>query len=251
MENNPIQGFWDGGPLTTMEKLSICSFLANGHQFHLYSYHEVEGVPAGAELKDASLILPQSEMNRFKDVYAYGDWFRIWMLNSIGGWWSDLDNICLKPFDMPEEHVGMCNPLKCPPGSPVLAWVFDECKKLDFKKMHGEALGPQMWINALKQFPEYKLDKYMPFFHIPGDATHIVSARPPDVSRHYSVHIHHQSWRTNKQDVDGVFPYNCLYEVFKRRYLTGQEGIAFAIPTHDEPKIYLGPPPANKWKVRS
>jgi hypothetical protein len=35
--NRIIQGFWTG-PLTTMERLSMASFVQNGHKLHVFSY---------------------------------------------------------------------------------------------------------------------------------------------------------------------------------------------------------------------
>ena len=37
-----IQGLWIGETLSTMEYLSIKSFLDNGHEYHLYTYGEVK-----------------------------------------------------------------------------------------------------------------------------------------------------------------------------------------------------------------
>src|SRR4051794_210251 len=54
-----VQSIWLG-PLSTLERLAIASFTANGHEFHLYSYDEVEDLPAGAVLMDASEVLPSN-----------------------------------------------------------------------------------------------------------------------------------------------------------------------------------------------
>ena len=45
-----INGFWYGERLTTMGKLSVASYLANGHAYKLWTYGKVDGVPDGAEL---------------------------------------------------------------------------------------------------------------------------------------------------------------------------------------------------------
>ena len=42
----PVQSLWLG-PLSVMERLVVASFVANGHEFHLYSYSEIEGLPDG------------------------------------------------------------------------------------------------------------------------------------------------------------------------------------------------------------
>ena len=64
-DNLVVQGFWTG-PFTTMEWLCAKSFMANGHEFHLYSYEPIEGVPDGVVLKDACEIVPQSEVATFR-----------------------------------------------------------------------------------------------------------------------------------------------------------------------------------------
>ena len=104
LDNLVVQGFWHG-PLTTMERLSIKSFLAHGHELHLYVYNQPIGVPAGVILKDAREILPESEMATFRCVQQFSDWFRIKLLLDKGGWNTDLDNVLLKPLDFESEFV--------------------------------------------------------------------------------------------------------------------------------------------------
>ncbi len=41
-----------------MERLSLASFLANGHPYHLYVYDNVKHIPAGAIVEDANAFLP-------------------------------------------------------------------------------------------------------------------------------------------------------------------------------------------------
>ena len=103
-DNFVVQGFWSG-PLTTMERLSIKSFLAHGHEFHLYCYSEPHGVPVGVIVKDAREILPESEVATFRCAQQFSDWFRIQLLLDKGGWNTDLDNVLLKPLDFESEYV--------------------------------------------------------------------------------------------------------------------------------------------------
>ena len=42
-----IQSLWIGPRLTAMEQLTIRSFLEQRHEFRLYVYDRVEGVPDG------------------------------------------------------------------------------------------------------------------------------------------------------------------------------------------------------------
>ena len=55
-----IQSLWIGDSLSVMERLSLSSFLKNGHEVHLYTYGGVKGVPAGVVVKDAAEIVPMS-----------------------------------------------------------------------------------------------------------------------------------------------------------------------------------------------
>ena len=46
--NKPIiQSLWIGKELSVLEQLCICSFLKNGHNFHLYTYEKINNVPDG------------------------------------------------------------------------------------------------------------------------------------------------------------------------------------------------------------
>ena len=59
MADTTIQSLWIGERLSTIERLSIQSFLTNGHEYHLYVYSDVGEVPSGVVLKDASSIIPR------------------------------------------------------------------------------------------------------------------------------------------------------------------------------------------------
>jgi hypothetical protein len=92
---------WVGGALGAVERLSLVSFLANGHPVALYAYGEVTGVPAGVELRDGREVLPEALVAELR--YANGsvalasNLFR-YRLQAAGlGLWADIDVVCLKP----------------------------------------------------------------------------------------------------------------------------------------------------------
>ena len=58
-----ISSLWIG-QLTPLEQLCIRSFVAHGHPYHLYTYDEIENVPPGVTIQDASQILPRSTIFR-------------------------------------------------------------------------------------------------------------------------------------------------------------------------------------------
>ncbi len=96
--SDAIQSLWIGSALSTMERLSLTSFVAAGHNVHLYTYDDVAGVPEGVELRDANAILPRSRIFRYAEhdtVSGFSNFFRYKLLLERGGWWVDTDVVCL------------------------------------------------------------------------------------------------------------------------------------------------------------
>ena len=103
-DNRVVQGLWVGGRLSALERLCIRSFCAHGHEFHLYHYDELQNVPRvdGLRLMDGADILPRAAIfhhRKFGVVY-FSDHFRWELLRQRGGWWMDMDIICMRPLDI-------------------------------------------------------------------------------------------------------------------------------------------------------
>ena len=60
MPNMIVQSLWIGTRLSVMEQLAIRSYLDHGHPFHLYTYEDVEDVPAGTVVRPGTEILPET-----------------------------------------------------------------------------------------------------------------------------------------------------------------------------------------------
>lgn len=104
--DNVIQGLWIGDQLSIIEQLCIKSFQKNGHEFCLYTYEDVRGVPEGTTLVDANSILPAKDMFILHGSIAeFADYFRWKLLYDKGGYWVDMDMVCLQPFDLKDEIV--------------------------------------------------------------------------------------------------------------------------------------------------
>ena len=112
--NDPIQFLWVGPELSRLEQLSLKSFLYHGHDVHLYTYDRVANVPAGVVMKDGNDILSERlvfEQNHGKtsggrgSVANFADRFRWQLLRQRGGYWADMDIICLKSLDFDTEIV--------------------------------------------------------------------------------------------------------------------------------------------------
>jgi hypothetical protein len=101
------QSLWVGRRLRWIERLAISSYLDNGWRFQLYAYDDVENVPEGCEVLDASAIIPRKEVFRegfgsglhAGSVGAFSDLFRYRLLYQRGGMWTDTDVINLRKFD--------------------------------------------------------------------------------------------------------------------------------------------------------
>src|SRR5690242_16686954 len=133
----PVQSLWIGPRLSTMEQLVIRSFLANGHSFHLYTYDAVQGIPEGATVLDASRILPASRIFRCSEsgsLAGFSNFLRYKLLLENGGWWVDMDSVCLRPFTFDTDYVVSSEmvssttvidiaALKVPPGSPLAEYA--------------------------------------------------------------------------------------------------------------------------------
>jgi len=96
-----FQGFWSGRDLSLINRACLRSFIAAGHTFDLYSYDTLS-VPDGVSLRNAAEIVPRSELFLFDnpntgrpDVAPFADYFRLRLLANRGGWYCDVDTVCL------------------------------------------------------------------------------------------------------------------------------------------------------------
>jgi hypothetical protein len=134
-QNLTVHGLWIGPQLSLMEQLTLRSFVACGHRFVLWVYGPLEqDVPKGVEVRDASTIIPRERVFCYKagmrpGSYAgFSDLFRYKLLYDLGGWWSDLDVVCLKPLDFdtwyafhPHIDLGLVGSvLKSPPRTELM-----------------------------------------------------------------------------------------------------------------------------------
>jgi hypothetical protein len=96
-----FNAFWFGKPFNAFHWACIRSFTTCDHDYRLYVYDAME-VPDGVTLMDAKEILPRKELFAIKnpvtgspDVGPFSDLFRYKLLLDRGGWYVDVDTICL------------------------------------------------------------------------------------------------------------------------------------------------------------
>lgn len=167
--NKIVQGLWVGGELSTMEQLSIQSFLKNGHDYHLYVYEAVKNIPPGTTVKDGNEILPAERIFTYQTGFGQGsyagfaDLFRFHLLRKKGNWWVDTDVICLKYFDFASETVisssyeaewGVLSNtcvLKLPQNSSLLDYLIKVSESKDLLKIGYGEIGPNLLQTAVAE----------------------------------------------------------------------------------------------------
>src|ERR1022692_1286129 len=242
VSNKVIQSFWTG-PITDMERLCVKSYLDHGHEFHLYTYESLSNLPAGVSVKDANEIIPREQMEKFANPQQFSDHFRYSLLYKLGGWWMDMDTVCLRPFDFEEEYVFALVPtptvsiyngfIKVPTLSPLMEYCMQGTSngtKDTLAEKSFQALGPLLITRGIR---ELGLERFV----LPGDifdpvhwdrAEQIINPNVKwDLSKSYCVHLFHAMWNNGHEahcykispDSNGSYPSECLYERLKRRYI--------------------------------
>lgn len=238
MSSEIVQALWIGSRLGVMEQLSIRSYLCHGYQFHLYVYEDVEGIPAGTEVRSGEEILSTDEIFCIRKGFGKGnfatfsDVFRFKLLLERGGWWTDLDAVCLKPLDFPEDHVAgamrlrgnrgtqiACGMLKAPAGSPIIEYCRNVCRQVGRDVRFWGQIGPMLLTEAVRnvKVPFRVLD---PACFYPINYWHVwqmVLGREIPSESH-AIHFWHSAWGVQRLDPDAVYDSDCIYEQLKRRY---------------------------------
>jgi hypothetical protein len=260
INSNIIQSLWIGGQLSNVERLCIQSFIDYGHDFHLYAYEEIKNAPTGTHLFDASAILPQTEIFKFEEgwgkgsVAGFADLFRLLLLQKNGGWWADMDIVCLKALNFDTETI-LCSSyegeygslanncvIKSPKNSALLKYCIEYISGLGIKNMSFGEAGPFLFQKAVKELQLE--DKVVPYYYfnpirwrsagelILGKTStinklkeHIRPLFKPDTMKgrkidagSYTVHLWNEIWRSNNFNKNGKYSPNCLFEQLKRKH---------------------------------
>jgi len=238
-----VQALWVSGDLPTLQQLSIASFLAQGHEYHLYTYDLTLQAPAGTVVRNACEILP--DRNVFRDKYGYGafsDCFRYRLLLSRGGWWVDTDLICLRPFDSEASYVfssedvpgpaGASVPnsgvIKAPAGAAILEYPDGVCSSKDPSDIEWAELGPALVARAVRKFSlEAHVVPPTAFCPIPWFGFRDIldpSLKIEYGQETYAVHLWNAIWGRNGLDTNAAYHPECAYERWKREFLSRDRG---------------------------
>ena len=170
MSTDIAQFLWVEGRLSTMEQLCLTSFLNNAYEVHLYTYGVVTDIPQGVTVKDGRKILPYSRIfqsegsqGRNSSYTAFADLFRLALLSQRGGWWFDMDMICLQHLPPPkalmfastwEGEYGQCVSncaIWSPAADPALTSLYESCNQLVLQKQSNLGFG-ECGVHLLKHF---------------------------------------------------------------------------------------------------
>ena len=217
-ENKIVHSLWVGNTLSKLELLTLSSFIASGHTFHLWLYEPLSTpLPSGVEVKDASEIIPKDRVfnYRFASNFGHGkgsyagfsDIFRYKLLYEKGGWWVDMDVTCLKPLDFSDPYffrshhdlsvVG--NVVKCPPGCELMKLCYEEALNT-VNENNTDWLKPIEILN--RHIVSLQLQK-----HIQGnlsnadkwnDTRTFIWSNNPLAENWYFVHWQNEEWRKNE-----------------------------------------------------
>jgi hypothetical protein len=160
--------------LTDLHRACLQSFLNQGHQFVLYSYEPI-AVPQGVRLKDANQIVPADEVFFFEnrethgpDIGPFADYFRLKLLYQVGGWYCDVDTVCLSSQFPTARRVWARQCPELDPDivgngqlffekeDPFVLRLLDRCERLRKNVPRRESLGPILLSSLVKdlQLPQ-------------------------------------------------------------------------------------------------
>lgn len=235
--NQIIQSLWIGGELSPLERLCVSSYLSKGHSFHLYTYEPINNLPKGTETFDANTIIDNSKL--FKDHFntwaSFADWFRYKLLYMKGGWWSDMDVICLKYLDFSSEYC-FCSEkipnkeskqaitnciIKSPPGSDFLLELLNYIDTQDLSNVKWGQFGPRLLEKTLST---YESDEFIMHWEVfcPINWYEYQSLfrdkKPKSIDNAYTIHLWNEMWNRGDIDKYATFPENSIIEYYKRKY---------------------------------
>lgn len=240
-----IHGFWHGGPLSTMERMSIQSYLNQGHKFVLHSYGRIPGVPPGTDESDAGIIVPERDISRFRNLANFSDWFRWNCIAQRGGYWADLDTVALRPLPSSVPYCfgdGDCakgknrvgaGSVKMPSGSPLARWLVKRVAEMDTSAVTDfSAYGPTLLMEGINRFNlrGYLLPNWAFLPVNVFDAERMMAEDIPLPPECYVVHLYHNLWKERRHDPDSSYAPDSLYERLRRSVFEGRPSLTFHAP---------------------
>lgn len=222
--------FWARGPLSQLERLCIGSFVRQGYATQLWTYGGLDNAPAGAVLRDARDVLPESALflNRRGSYAGFSDLFRYTVLHRHGGLYSDTDVVALQPPSalpvgpfvvterQPREQIQVNGNLL---GNPVprdgnlvdLARVYAERFPKD--EIRWSEIGPSLLTGIVNMHPQHGFAILPPEFANPiawWDCPGSLLAATALAADAAFVHLYNETWRRACVDKNAPYPAGSL-----------------------------------------
>lgn len=236
-----IQCLWVGPRLSMMERLSLTSFLQNGHEVDLYTYGDVEEVPAGVRVRDGNEVLPELAIFTYREHQSFSgfaNYFRYRLLLTRGGSWADTDLVALQPLTFDDDYVFSSEEgrgeqfinagfIKAPAGCAAMQHAWDVCESKDRTQIRWGETGPALVRNVVETFALHRFVRTHEVFCPIGyrDWESLLAADPPQLPPSaVAVHLWNEMWRRAGRDKDAAYEPGCVYETLKTRYGLGAHG---------------------------
>ena len=252
--SNIIQTLWIGDTLSSMELLSLNSFVKNDMEIHLYCYEDIKNVPNGVVIKDGRDILPKEDIFAYqvgdgKGSYsAFSNYFRYKLLHERGGWWVDTDMVCLQPWNFEDDYV-FCSEenyetglsflntgaIKCPKGSELMEYCYNICLQQDKQTLEWGTVGPKLLHTAVHTLKYTDFVKPVHYFSIIAPFRSQLFVIPEDCGLYgvdtlikliltpgkkvYGLHLWNEAWRRIGINKNDIHPETSIYEQLKAKYV--------------------------------
>lgn len=226
-DNKIVNGMWVGSHLSSLELLTLHSFVDHGHEFHLWLYEPVDSVlPESVKVRDANEIIPADKIFRKKNNdpkfqigkgsigSPFSDLFRYKLLYEKGGWWVDMDVTCLKPFNFDKPYFFRGHPLLSMIGNVIKVPARSELMKRVFQQVNDECNEDTLeWL-----LPNKILNKHIADLDLSGYINNNLSAKDwweevevfIKTNKRFPqswlfIHWMNEEWRSRKIDKEILF----------------------------------------------
>lgn len=105
----PVNTIWIGPELGPIHVACLRSFLRQGHRVLLHCYERPNDTPAGVEIVDANILIPQSRIIRHRKTGSpslFSDLLRYEIIGAGLGLYADCDVFCLRPIEDADHIFG-------------------------------------------------------------------------------------------------------------------------------------------------
>lgn len=240
--NKIVHSLWIGKELSNLELLTIHSFLANGHEFWLWTYDTIiTPLPPNLVLKDANEIIPKDQVFTYKKSNQYGhgkgsyagfsDIFRYALLYKYGGWWVDMDVTCLSPLNSEDKYVFrkhhvfavVGNIMKCPTNSQLMKDCYEDAIAT-IDQYNNDWDRPIRILN--ENILKHNLQQYIQDFTNP-DQWRVVKKflyTKPILAAHIkAIHWVNEEWRRHRINKNMVIKGSLYEELLKKYHIKANE----------------------------